>query len=125
MILGMTGVKQGDPAAGCGYSMGQHDMLFGLHSIGRENGKPVRIGAIVDDIAMQGRPSHVAFTHAWLRENGPRWGYFLNKKPGKSTIVPGARSRRVRGEEGKEGERGGRETEEPEEVQLEDMNRIG
>ena len=94
IIIGVKGVKQGDPAAGVGYSMGQHDMLLELHSLGKEKGMPVRIGAIVDDIAMQGRPSHVAFAHEWLRQNGERWGYLLNEKPGKSTIVPGPEARR-------------------------------
>ena len=49
----MTGVKQEDPAAGCGYSMGQHDMMLDLNCAGREKGKPVRTGVIVDDIALQ------------------------------------------------------------------------
>ena len=94
MIKGKKGVKQGDPFAGAGYSMGQHHMLLELFFDAKARQKPVRIGAIVDDIAIQGPASHVAYAHQWLKDRGPEWGYYLNEKPGKSTIVPGPRCKR-------------------------------
>ena len=94
MIKGRKGVKQDDPFAGAGYSMGQHHMLLELYFDGKARKKPVRIRAIVDDIAIQGPASHIAYAHQCLKERGPEWGYYLNEKPGKSTIVPGPRCER-------------------------------
>ena len=94
MIKGKKCVKQGDPFAGAGYSMGQHHMLLELFFDAKARKKPVRIGAIVDDIAIQGPASHVAYAHQWLKDHGPEWGYYLNEKPGKSTIIPGPRCKR-------------------------------
>ena len=74
--------------------MGQHHMLLELFFDAIARRKPVRIGAIVDDIAIQGPASHVAYAHQWLKDRGPEWGYYLNEKPGKSTIVPGPRCKR-------------------------------
>ena len=66
--------------------MGQHHMLLELYFDAKARKKPVRIGAIVDDIAIQGPASHVAYAHQWLKKLGLEWGHFLNEKSGKSTI---------------------------------------
>ena len=50
MIKGWKGVKQG----------GQHHMLLELFLDAKARRKPVSIGAIVNDIAIQGQVSHVA-----------------------------------------------------------------
>jgi hypothetical protein len=63
MIRGKMWVKQGDPFAGAGYSLGQHHMLLEPFFDTKARGKSVRIGAIVDDIAIQGPASHVTYAH--------------------------------------------------------------
>jgi hypothetical protein len=45
MIKGKKGIKQGDPFAGAGYSMGQHHMLLELFFDAKARRKQVRIGA--------------------------------------------------------------------------------
>ena len=66
-------VMAGESKANAGYSMGQHHMLLELFCDAKARQKPVRIGAIVDDIAIQGPASHVAYAHQWLKDRGPEW----------------------------------------------------
>ena len=79
MIKGRKGAKQGDPFAGAGYSMGQHHILLELFFDAKARGKPVRIGAIMDDIAIQGPASYVAYAHQWLKDHSSEWGYHPNE----------------------------------------------
>ena len=44
---------------------------------------------IVDDIKMSGPEAQVVRAHKWLVERGKDWGYELNLKPDKTTVVPG------------------------------------
>ena len=83
MIKGKKVGKQGDPFAGAGYSMGQHHMLLELFFDAKARGKLGRIGAIVDDVAIQGPASHIAYTHQWLKDRGPEWGCYLKENPEK------------------------------------------
>ena len=57
-LTSRTGVRQGNPISGAAYSLGQHAMLMEMHAHLDSTRSPVRSGAIVDDIGIQGPPAH-------------------------------------------------------------------
>ena len=91
LTLSKMGVRQGDPYAGFGYSLGQMNMLDTMCEELGDKVRNVIITCVVDDVKIQGPVEQRALVHNWLRTRAKQWGYVLNTQPGKNIVISGLR----------------------------------
>ena len=70
LTLSKMGVRQGDPYAGFGYSLGQMNMLDTMREELGDKVRNVIITCVVDDVKIQGPVEQRALVNSWLRVKG-------------------------------------------------------